>query len=211
MGKIVKVKRTVHDAVLPKRASARAAGFDLTSPHTVVLEPNSTTLLSMGFSLQLPEDHVGVVCLRSGLNLKCNVSAALGVIDPDYRGDVGVVLHNRNTTPFTVERNDRVAQLLVLKLPKVQFEEAEELDSTERGTGGFGSTGFSAVDAVAETAVQADGVRTFIAPVKTKRIIREDDNTKSVEAALDAGFCAGFTAARPPSPDPYAKTPELSE
>lgn len=131
------------DAQRPKRATANAAGFDLFATHAVELKPFTPTLVNTGVKVELPEDLVLLICPRSGLAFKHGVTVlnAPGVIDADYRGEVGVLLINLTQEPYTVSVGERVAQGLFTTWLDPQLVAVEELSPTDRGEGGFGSTG----------------------------------------------------------------------
>ncbi len=145
---VVRVKRLdgQEDLPLPSLASAQAAGWDLPAGvrEPFELEPGARALVPCGIALEIPDGFEGQVRPRSGLALRHGVTVlnAPGTIDADYRGEVGVILANFGDRPFTVARGDRIAQLVIAPLARgVAFEIAEALASTERGSGGFGSTG----------------------------------------------------------------------
>lgn len=129
----------------PLRASALAAGHDLRAARDHILPPGGgATLVGTGLALALPPDSVGLVKSRSSLAARHDVEAGAGVIDADYRGEVSVLLRNFGDRPFAVRAGDRVAQLVVLPLYALagtRREGREGLGGTERGAGGFGSTG----------------------------------------------------------------------
>ena len=141
----VKIKRLHPGAKLPTYGSAAAAGADLyaciEAPLTVA--PGETVLVPTGIALALPSGTVGLIFARSGLATKRGLAPAnkVGVIDADYRGEVMVALHNHGAAPGTVEVGERIAQLAILPYITADFLEADELDETARGAGGFGSTG----------------------------------------------------------------------
>ena len=141
----VEIKRLTETAVLPVRGSAQAAGYDLCADisEALVIEPGETAKVATGLSFALPDGYFGGIYARSGLATKRGLRPAncTGVIDSDYRGPVIVALHNDSTEPQTVEPGERIAQLIVQPYLAVTFEEVETLDETERGAGGFGSTG----------------------------------------------------------------------
>ena len=142
----VKVKKLNSAAVLPRRGSAQAAGYDLFAclpEGEVVLQPGETRRIPLGLAMALPEGYFGAVFARSGLATRQGLRPAncVGVVDSDYRGENMVPLHNDSAVPQTIRHGDRVAQMVVLPYLAVDFAEAEELDETERGEGGFGSTG----------------------------------------------------------------------
>ena len=141
----VAVKKLRPDAKLPTYGSEFAAGADLYAclDAPVTIAPHETVLVPTGLSLEIPVGWAGLVYARSGLASKRNLAPAnkVGVIDPDYRGEVMVSLHNHGTVPQTVEPGERVAQLVLTPYLTAQFFEAEALSDTVRGQGGFGSTG----------------------------------------------------------------------
>ena len=141
----VAVKKLRPNAKLPTYGSEFSAGADLYAclDAPVTVAPHETVLVPTGLSLEIPVGWAGLVYARSGLASKRNLAPAnkVGVIDPDYRGEVMVSLHNHGTTPQTVEPGERVAQLVLTPYLTAQFFEAEALSDTVRGQGGFGSTG----------------------------------------------------------------------
>lgn len=141
----VSVKLLDPRAKLPAYGSSDAAGADLyaLTDGPVTIAPGQTVLIHTGIALAIPQGYAGLVCARSGLATKEGLAPAnkVGVIDADYRGEIRVALHNHGDAPQVVEDGDRVAQLVIAPYLTAQFQEAEELDGTERGGGGFGSTG----------------------------------------------------------------------
>lgn len=144
---IVKVKRLPHglDLPLPAYMSPHAAGMDLYAAVAaeLVIPPGEWKLVPTGLSLALPEGYEAQVRPRSGLALKQGVSVlnTPGTVDADYRGEVGVILMNHSRTDLTVKRGDRIAQMIINKIERIEFEEVKELPESDRGAGGFGSTG----------------------------------------------------------------------
>jgi dUTP pyrophosphatase len=130
----------------PARATAGAAGADLVSAEEVTIAPGAIHAVATGIALAIPAGFEGQVRPRSGLALKHGVTVlnAPGTIDADYRGEVKVILINHGPVPFRVARGDRIAQLVVAAVAPVRFERAETLPETDRGEGGFGSTGIAA-------------------------------------------------------------------
>jgi dUTP pyrophosphatase len=129
---------------LPERATARSAGYDLRSADPdFVLEPGDIRLVGSGLAMELPPDVECQVRPRSGLATRHGVTLpnAPGTIDPDYRGEVRVALQNLGRSPVTVRRGERIAQLVFARFEALDVEEVRTLSETERGTGGFGSTG----------------------------------------------------------------------
>jgi dUTP pyrophosphatase len=140
----VKVKKLNPDAVIPKYATAGAACFDLqTINPSENVHMTDSQLFHTGLSFEIPEGYVMMVYSRSGHGYKNGVrlSNCVGVIDSDYRGEVMVKLHNDGNTHMPISKGDRVAQAMIIPVHTFELEEAEELSETERGTGGFGSTG----------------------------------------------------------------------
>ncbi|MFZ2958738.1 MAG: dUTP diphosphatase [Candidatus Ozemobacteraceae bacterium] len=128
---------------LPARATNGAAGYDLAARSALVIEPGAVALVPTGLKLSIPLGFEGQVRPRSGLALKHGVTVlnAPGTIDSDYRGEVGVILINHGKLPFSVTMGMRVAQLVIAKVENALFERVETLDLSDRGAGGFGSTG----------------------------------------------------------------------
>ncbi len=130
---------------LPERATAGSAGMDLLAAveGEVVLPPGGWALIPTGIALALPPGHEGQVRPRSGLALKHGVTVlnSPGTIDADYRGEVGVILINHGETAFTVRRGERIAQLVIAALAEAVLEEVSGLPASQRGGGGFGSSG----------------------------------------------------------------------
>ena len=127
----------------PRKAHADDAAYDLRSRSDMVLAPGTTSLVPTGLFLELPVGYEAQIRARSGLALKHDLSLpnAPGTIDAGYRGEVGVIVYNRGQLPFEVKRGDRIAQMVIAKLPEVELVEVEELGDSQRGEGGFGSTG----------------------------------------------------------------------
>lgn len=143
----VSVKLLDPRAKLPAYGSTDAAGADLyaLTDGPVTVAPGQTVLIHTGLALAIPKGYVGLVYARSGLATKQGLAPAnkVGVIDADYRGELMVSLHNHSGESRTVEDGDRIAQLVIAPYLTAQFTPAEELDGTQRGAGGFGSTGIN--------------------------------------------------------------------
>lgn len=139
------VKRLSPNASLPRYATPGAAGMDLCAclSERVTLAPGERALIPTGLAVSIPRGYVGLVFARSGLAVKQGValSNGVGVIDWDYRGEVKVGLVNLGRETFTVEHGARIAQMVVLPVEQMALREVAELDDTDRGAGGFGSTG----------------------------------------------------------------------
>ena len=141
----IKFKRTSPAAILPRYAHEGDAGMDLCACEAVEIAPGGRALVRTGWIIALPEGFEGQVRPRSGLALRHGVTVlnSPGTIDAGYRGEVGVILANFGGAPFRVSPGDRVAQLVVAPITRGEPVEAEAVDATERGAGGFGSTGVS--------------------------------------------------------------------
>jgi dUTP pyrophosphatase len=141
----IAVKRLDHGAGLPLPcyATAGAAGLDVVAAEELTLAPGARHAVATGFSVAIPEGYEIQVRPRSGLALKHGITClnTPGTIDSDYRGEVKVILANLGTEPFEVRRGERIAQLVPAPVQRAAFRETDDLDSTGRGAGGFGSTG----------------------------------------------------------------------
>lgn len=141
----VAVKILREGAKLPTYGTEYSAGADLYAclEAPVTIEPGQTKAIPTGIAMEVPVGCAGLVYARSGLACKQDLAPAnkVGVVDSDYRGELMVMLHNHGTLPREVRHGDRVAQLLITPVLTPQYYEAEELSTTQRGTGGFGSTG----------------------------------------------------------------------
>lgn len=142
----VRIRKLTPEAKIPTYGSEFSAGADLYSAEECfVIAPGETRLVHTGLSFEIPEGFGGFIYARSGLATKKGLAPAnkVGVIDADYRGEVMVSLHNHSAEPQTVEAGERIAQLVIAPFLKAEFTVAETLSDTERGEGGFGSTGRS--------------------------------------------------------------------
>ena len=141
----VQVKRLPHGAglPLPAYATAGAAGMDVVSAEDVTIAPGARHAVATGLALAIPQGYEIQVRPRSGLALKHGITVpnTPGTIDSDYRGELKVILINHGAEPFAIARGDRVAQLVLAPVVHAAWDEVAELDATERGEGGFGSTG----------------------------------------------------------------------
>ncbi|MEF9991133.1 MAG: dUTP diphosphatase [Romboutsia sp.] len=140
----LKVKKLREDAIIPNFAHKGDAGMDLYSTEEVVIPSSKTVLIKTGISIALPKMTEAQVRPRSGMALKHSVTVlnTPGTIDEGYRGEIGVILINHGENDFVVEKNMKIAQMVIKPIYKVGIVEVNELDDTERGEGGFGSTGF---------------------------------------------------------------------
>ena len=141
----VSVKKLSPAAKLPSYGTPEAAGADLYAclEQPVTIEPGASAWISTGIALEVPRGCAGLIYARSGMACKKGLAPAnkVGVVDSDYRGEVTVVLHNHGDRPQTVEPGERIAQLVITPVLTPVYEEVKELSSSERGAGGFGSTG----------------------------------------------------------------------
>ena len=140
----VRFKKLNANAHVPTYGSSYAAGADLYSAEAeTVIAPHTTVFIGTGIAMEIPEGYMGLIFARSGLSCKRHLAPAnkVGVVDSDYRGEVKVALHNHSNEPQKIDAGERIAQLVITPFLSVNFEEADALDDTQRGEGGFGSTG----------------------------------------------------------------------
>ena len=143
----VKIKKLNENAVIPTRGSEYAAGYDLyacmDSNESILIKPHQTVKIHTGIAMKLPAGYFGAVFARSGVATKRGLRPAncVGVCDEDYIGEVIVALHNDSNVEQMVVGGERIAQYVVIPYQTVGFTEVDELEETERGAGGFGSTG----------------------------------------------------------------------
>ena len=139
----LKIKKTDKNAIIPTRGTKYSAGYDLYSCEEGVIEANNMGKINIGLSLIIPNNFYGRIAPRSGLTLKNKLNVGAGVVDSDYRGNISVILFNHSNENFEYKIGDRVAQLIIEKIALLDIEEINELDKTDRGENGFGSTGVS--------------------------------------------------------------------
>ncbi|MBN2112100.1 dUTP diphosphatase [Candidatus Woesearchaeota archaeon] len=137
----IKVKRLDKGVELPDFAHEHDAAVDLRSAEEGILHPMEKRVFKTGLAFAIPKGYAGLVWDRSGMAAKHSIHTMAGVIDAGYRGEIGIVLINLGKEPFKIEKGMRIAQLLFHPILNVKIQEAEELDETSRGEGGFGSTG----------------------------------------------------------------------
>lgn len=144
----IKIRSIEHDGLrpdLPCRASIGSAGVDLQAliSEPLTLEPQKLCRIPTGIAMELPQGYVGLVYARSGLGVKHGIALGngVGVIDSDYRGEIQVGLCNLSDVAYTIQPMDRIAQLVIAPVPPVEYVWADSLSDTERGDGGFGSSG----------------------------------------------------------------------
>lgn len=143
---VLKIKKVQENAVIPKRATEGSAGLDLCAciDEPLTLKGGDTALIPTGLAIELPSNQYGAfVFARSGLSIKHGIGLlnAVGVIDSDYRGEIKVGVINQIKEPYTIEPGERIAQLVIMPVATLPVEEAQTLGESERGAGGFGSTG----------------------------------------------------------------------
>lgn len=142
-GVIVRIKKKFSETPTPAYKTVGSAGCDVTSSETVTIQPGSRLLVSTGLFLEVPQGYECQVRPRSGLALNFGVTVfnTPGTIDSDYRGEVKILLHNASIKSYIISTGERIAQLVFAPVTQVTFEEVEELSETDRGAGGWGSTG----------------------------------------------------------------------
>lgn len=142
---VLKIKKLNELAKLPTYGTEYAAGCDLYAAinENIILNPGETKLIPTGLGMEIPTGLVGLIFARSGISIKRGLAPAnkVGVIDSDYRGEIMVAIYNQSSEIQTIEKNERIAQFVLVPYVKAKFEEVESLDETIRGEGGFGSTG----------------------------------------------------------------------
>lgn len=140
---LIKIKRLDPNAEMPQKATQESAGFDLHSIEDFALEPGEHRSVRTGLAFEIPSGYAMLIYPRSGMakNHGITLSNAVGVVDADYRGEVMILLYNAGAQRVSYQAGDRVAQAIIHKLPDIELVECEELSETERGMGGFGSTG----------------------------------------------------------------------
>ena len=141
----VLVKKLNSKAELPKYKTEGSSGMDLMAliENPIKIKSQNSALIPTGLSIAIPEDTEVQIRPRSGLAAKSNISVlnTPGTIDSDYRGEIKIILFNHGNKEFTVNNNDRIAQMILMPVLKAEFEEVEDLPKSVRGSGGFGSTG----------------------------------------------------------------------
>ena len=138
---VLRFKKLETNATLPTRGSAQAAGLDLYSIEDVVIEPKQRALVRTGLAVAIPEGYYGRVAPRSGLAVKKGLDVLAGVIDADYRGEIRCALYNSGDETIDLPTASKICQLIIEKIITPSAVWAEEISETDRGSGGFGSTG----------------------------------------------------------------------
>lgn len=141
----IKIKKLNDLAKIPTRGTAESAGYDLyaATDKDIQISPHSNVKIGTGIAMSIPNGFFGGIFARSGVATKRNMrpSNCVGIIDSDYTGEVIVSIHNDSTETKTIQSGERIAQLVIVPYLNIIFDEVNELDETERGAGGFGSTG----------------------------------------------------------------------
>ena len=139
----IEIKRLHKEAIIPQYQSSGAAGFDLCSVEALIIPPQERALVPTGIAIALSEGYELQVRPRSGLALKHGITVlnTPGTVDSDYRGELKIILINLGSEPFEIAIGDRIAQGILSEVTRARFLEVENLSDTERGVGGFGSTG----------------------------------------------------------------------
>lgn len=137
----LRIHRLNKEIQLPRYALQGDAGFDLRSAENKIIPPGEQRLIKTGIRIAIPENHTGLVWDRSGLAANHQITTLGGVFDTGFRGEVMVIMKNLGNTEFKIEKNDRIAQMIIQPYIKTEIEEVEELDKTKRNESGLGSTG----------------------------------------------------------------------
>jgi len=141
----IQIKKLSNSVSIPKYETPGASGMDITAyiENNIIINPGEKALIATGFSIAIPKGYEVQIRPRSGLAVKKNITVlnTPGTIDADYRGEIKVILINLGNEKFIIENGDRIAQMVVCPVIQASLEEVEELSDTQRGSGGFGSTG----------------------------------------------------------------------
>lgn len=137
----IAVKKLDKDAKVPAYAHPGDAGMDLFALENIVIQPGTRASVKTGIAMAIPEGYAGLIWDKSGIASKNGIKTMAGVIDSGYRGEIKIVLANLSREVYGIKKGDKIAQMLIQKVKRAEIIEAEELDETMRGEGGFGSTG----------------------------------------------------------------------
>jgi dUTP pyrophosphatase len=138
---VIQFVKLTDNAFVPTKGSEYSAGYDLKSAYNYEISAKSRILVKTDLSIKLPHETYGRIAPRSGLSLNHCIDIGGGVIDEDYRGNIGIVVINNSNKSFEIKKGDRIAQLICEKIKYLDFLEVDMIDDTLRGSGGFGSTG----------------------------------------------------------------------
>lgn len=141
MNEKLQVKKISNNATIPSRGSKHSVGYDLYSAKDIMIPSNSHKLIPTDIAICMPKGVYGRIAPRSGLSYKYSTNVGAGVIDSDYRGNIKVLLFNHGISNLKIKKGERIAQLILEKCKIVSVEEVKELNYTQRGEKGFGSTG----------------------------------------------------------------------
>ena len=138
----IEVQKLKQNAIIPTKANLTDAGFDLyvCTEKEIILNPKESKLIPTGIAMALPRNHAGLIWDRSSMGVK-GIHRFAGVVDSGYRGEIKVCLYNSNDRPYTINSGDRIAQILIQKVDNFYLREVVDLNETDRGSGGFGSSG----------------------------------------------------------------------
>ena len=136
----IKIKLDGLDAKLPTRAHEQDAGADLYSPVSITVDPHSSAVIDTGVHMAIPDGFCGLLVSKSGLNVNHDITNT-GLIDAGYTGSIRVKLYNHGNTPYLLSKGDKISQIVIIPVALCDFIQVDTLDDTERGCGGFGSTG----------------------------------------------------------------------
>lgn len=141
----IKIKKINNNAIIPTKGSEYAAGYDLSAntEKPITIKPHETIKIGTGLLIEVPTGYFGGIFARSGIATKHGLRPAncVGVCDSDYTGEYMVAIHNDSDTPYTVQPNEKIAQLIIIKHLECEFVEVDKLTETKRSVNGFGSTG----------------------------------------------------------------------
>lgn len=137
----VKIVKISEDAIVPKYATSQDAGCDIYSIEDVIIKSKEYKSIRTGIKIEIPEGYYGRIAPKSGLALKNGIDTLAGVVDSGYRGEINVLLINNSNFDFNIEKGNKIAQIIFEKMDQAIFEEVKELNETDRGENGFGSTG----------------------------------------------------------------------
>lgn len=137
----LKIKKLNQKAIAPNYSYEDDAGFDLFSIEKIVLEPSQRIQVPTGIAMQIPAGHVGLIWDKSGVSHNYGLKTLGGVVDSGYRGEIKIGLVNLSNQKFIIEKGQKVAQMIIQKKETCQIEEVSDLDNSDRGEGGFGSSG----------------------------------------------------------------------
>ncbi len=137
----IHIKKTSETAKLPSYANPNDAGMDFYANESMIVEAGERKLISTGIAMAIPQGHVGLIWDKSGIATKHGLKTMAGVIDSGYRGEVKILVHNLSSEPYTIEQGNKIAQMLIQPVHQKQIVEVGSLEETQRGEGGFGSSG----------------------------------------------------------------------